>query len=387
VKITFEELVNGTWKTVVFEGKEVEEIKETSFTTGNAPDHIPASNVAISYPIPNQGNFYPREYNKGYIELRKGQPDLFTPGPEWTQSLFLVNSETEAHTETSLAYDALTNRIHFDIPPGLQNGKPYKIEILNIPRQTVVLDANVQNVEQQLSDAGDTLTTKKIEGDLAIRDAKTVYSAAFRTSKFNTFRDKMGSMTLGATMNIPSASGAFSVLRAYLNGDEAFDNYEVTGMDPYPPLVTTVALLDNAWYETGIFPLVYDGYPLLGFINTSRDTSVLGLPPVRAAYVESLGPTPAMTDIETDVMPPMSTFLYYDLMQTTRQDFASIQRQVADAVADKPGLMTERIAQILTSRFPFYRYGKYGMRMTYRVPGTNITTSMYDFELFNTVRD
>jgi len=132
---------------------------------------------------------------------------------------------------------------------------------------------------------------------------------------------------------------------------------------------------------------VYDGYPLLGFINTSRDTSVLGLPPVRAAYVESLGPTPAMTDIETDVMPPMSTFLYYDLMQTTRQDFASIQRQVADAVADKPGLMTERIAQILTSRFPFYRYGKYGMRMTYRVPGTNITTSMYDFELFNTVRD
>jgi hypothetical protein len=163
VKITFEELVNGRWVTVVFEGKEVEETGETVFTTGDAPDHIPAENVAISYPLVGQYNFYPKEYNQGFIQLKKGQPYLFTPGPEWIQTLHLTNVAAGTYAETSVSYDAGKVRVNFAIPAnGIQNNKMYSLAILNLPKSAGVVDQNVTNVETELKGAGDdaTLTTK-----------------------------------------------------------------------------------------------------------------------------------------------------------------------------------------------------------------------------------
>jgi hypothetical protein len=388
VKITFEELVNGSWKVVEFEGKEVEEVKETTFTTGKAPDHIRPSDVLISYPITGQYNFYPKEYNKGFIQLKKGIPDLFAPGEEWVQKLRFTNAETQSYAETTLSYDASARRVNFDIPSGLLNDKVYAFEILNFPKQNAVLDANVQNVETQLQ-TGDTLTTKKIEGDLALRDVKTVYAAPFRTSKYNTFRDKIAGIKLSITMNIPSQAGDMAELRSYLQGPEAIDRFELDGKDGFAPLITTEALLeDNKWYNQLVYPLVYEGYPLLGYITTTRDTSVFGLPAVRAAYLETLVESPELTDGPGGVTNvSLSGYMRYDLMRTMIEDYRSIQKQVANYVTDRPDRVTDRLEKIITKPFPFYRQGKYYVRLKYQIPGINKTTSSYDWELYNAIPD
>ncbi len=388
VKIAFEELVSGAWKAVVFEGKEVEEVKETSFTTGKAPDHILASNVLISYPITGQYNFYPKEYNQGFIQLKKGQPELFTPSEEWVQKLRLSNTETQSYAETTLSYDASAKRVNFDIPSGLLNDKVYAIEILNFPKQNAVLDANVQNVNTELQ-TGDTLTTKHIEGELALRDVKTVYTAPFRTSKYNTFRDKIAGVKLSITMNIPSQAGDMAELRSYLQGPEAIDRFELEGKDGFAPLITTEALLeDNKWYNQLVYPLVYEGYPLLGYMETTRDTSVFGLPAVRAAYLEQLGQSPELTDEAGGLTnASLSGYMRYDLMRVMVEDYRSIQKQVANYITDRPERVTERLEKIVTKPFPFYRQGKYYVRLKYRIPGINKTTSSYDWELYNAIPD
>jgi hypothetical protein len=371
----------------VFEGKEVEEAKETSFTTGEAPDHIRPSDVLISYPITGQYNFYPKEYDKGFIQLRIGYPHLFTPGEEWIQKLRFTNAETESYAETTLSYDASARRVNFDIPSGLLNDKVYAFEILNFPKQNAVLDANIENVETKL-ETGDTLTTKQIEGALALRDVKTVYTAPFRTSKYNTFRDKIAGIKLSITMNIPSQAGDMAELRSYLQGPEAIDRFELEGKDGFAPLITTEALLeDNKWYNQLVYPLVYEGYPLLGYIKTTRDTSEFGLPAVRAAFLEQLRESPELTNAASAANVSLSGYMRYDLMRTMMEDYRSIQKQVANYITDRPERVTERLEKIVTKPFPFYRQGKYYVRLKYRIPGINKTTSSYDWELYNAIPD
>jgi hypothetical protein len=390
VKLLFEELVNGSWTPVIFEGKAVEEVKETDFITGTAPDHIPASNVAISYPVMGQFNFYPKEYNQGFIRLRKGQPYLFTPGEEWIQTLHLTNVEAQAYAETTPRYDAGEKSVYFEIPAGLSNDKVHRLEILNLPRYSEVVDANVQKIDTELKGGGEsTVTTKDIEGDLTLRDAKTVYNASFRTSKFNTFREKIASIKLNTTMNIPSQGGDMSELRSYMQGPESMDRYELEGVNEYKPLVATEALLaDNPWYNQWVYPLVYEGYPLQGYIKTTRDTSLLGFPPVRAAVLEQFSESAQLSSEGTPVTASALTGnIRYDLMRTMMEDYRSIQQQVANYVVDRPERLTPRLEKILIGPFPFYRHGKYRVRLNYKIPGTNKTTSSYEWELFNAVPD
>ncbi|MBT1705418.1 hypothetical protein KK060_19160 [Fulvivirgaceae bacterium PWU20] len=391
IKITFEEFINGVWKTVVFDGKEVEETSETNFTTGDAPDYIPASNVAVSYPMFGHFNFYPREYDKGFIQLRKGQPYLFTPGADWIQTLHMTNVETQTYTETTLSYNVEDKRVNFIIPSeGLQNEKMYNLIVLNIPRQAGVIDANVQRVETEIKDAGDaTLTTKKIEGDLALRDAKTVYAAPFRTSKYNTLGDKVRSISMGSTMRIPTPAGDLVELISYLQGDESFDQYELQRNNEYPAMVQPRAVIsENSWYNQYVHPLVYEGYPMLGSIYTSRDTTLLGLPPIRAVFLEQFGNPPIVEEgSSVATASSLTGNIHYDLMRPIYADYRSLQQQVANYVVDKPERLTDRFVSILTKTFPFPKYGKYKVRLNYVIPHINKTTSSHEWELFNAIPD
>lgn len=391
VKITFEELVSGRWVTVVFDGKEVEETGETTFTTGDAPDHIPAENVAISYPLVGQYNFYPKEYGQGFIQLKKGQPYLFTPGPEWIQSLHMTNVAAGSYAETTVSYDAEKVRVNFAIPPtGIQNDKMYSLAILNIPKSTGVVDQNVTNVETELKGAGDdaTLTTKKIEGDLALRDAKTVYSAPFRTSQFNTFRDKFTAIKMGNTMRVPTPAGDMAELNAYIQGSELMDQYELSGKDGYAPLLQSDAILtDNPWYNNRVYPLVYDGYPLQG-ATTTRDTTVFGMPPVRSIFFNQFGTSPELTDEGAEVSAvALSSELHYDLMRPMYQDYRATQQKVANYVVDRPDRMNARYEKLLVEVFPFYKSGKYPVRIKYVIPGINKNTSTYIWVMVDTIPD
>lgn len=392
VRLTFEERVNGVWEKVYFDGEEVDEERETKFTTGTAPDYIPESNVAVSYPNKGQYNFYYQEYNKGFVQLKKGQPYLFQAGDEWQQAVHFNNVEAQTYATTTLSYNASDKRVNYTIPAsGIQTNKAYTLQILNIPTANEEVDANVENVETALEDAGDdaTLTTKSIEGDLTLRDAKTLYEIPLRTSMYTTFRNKMAAVSQYNTLNLSDGTGFVAILRCYYDGNEKFDRYELESVNSYGPVIRPVAVLSGIdWYNNLVYPLVYEGYPMLGSMTTTRDTAALGLPPARSVYLQQLDNAPLLTGEEESVTAEaLSTFAFYDLMTPMVVDYRAIQCKVANYVVDRPDRVTDRFRKLLVDPFPFYRYGKYKLRLKYYIPGADKTTSSYDWELFNSIPD
>jgi hypothetical protein len=393
VKILFEELVSGMWKPVIFEGKQVEELRETNFTTGEAPDYIPDSNVELSYPLVGQYNFFPKEYNQGFIQLKKGQPYLFEVGKEWIQKIHFSDQVAQTYVETDVSYNAGDRKVNFTIPTGMNTDKLYRMEILNLPVQNQVLDANVQKIETELAGSGKdgeaTLTTKSIEGSLTLLDAKTVYGLILRTSKYNTFREKMAAVSLASAMREQVSTAIFQ-LNARVNTAEWLDEYDVNGGDNFSRLVQPEAILDNNnWYGNYIYPLVYEGYPLRGNMWVStRDPQVFGVPPVRSIYFEQNTYYPVLTKENMAAVPAVGYgYIRYDVMRPMVADYKDIQHQVAIYVVDHPERVTARFGKLLTELFPFYKYGKYGIRLKYVIPGVNKVSSTYDLELFNAIPD
>jgi hypothetical protein len=392
-KLTFEQKVNGVWTKVKFEGKVVEEIAETNFETGKAPDYIPENNVALSYPLAGQVNFYPREYNQGFIQLKDGQPYLFQPGPEWIQKIRMTDAGNQGYVETDLSYSQNERKVKFTIPAGFNNAKVYRFEILNIPKQSTVIDANVQKIQTELSpgDAGTaTLTTKNIEGDVAKLDVKSIFGSTFRTSKYNTFIEKMNAVQLVPTVRVDLDVNVFQ-LASYVKGDELFDAAEFSGTMNSAQLIKMEALFTgNDWFQNYVNPIVYDGYPMMGRMRISnRNPDVLGLPPVRDIYFANISQNLQLGVNETAFSPVSFNreYLAYNLGQSVTADYRDILRHAVNYVVDYPSQSVARLTSLILAPMPYVRYGAYRLKLNYVIPGTNQVSSSFEWELFNDIPD
>ncbi|RAW02134.1 hypothetical protein DQQ10_06185 [Pseudochryseolinea flava] len=388
VKLTFQELTSGEWKPLVFDGKVVEEVKETAFTTGVAPDYIPESNIVLSYPLKGQANFHVKEYNQGFIQLKQGQAELFKVNADWIQKLQMHNDGSPV-VEGDFSYDEIQRRISFDIPGALEKSKIYAFEILNIPRRSTIVDANVQQVETQIEgyDSSAVLTTKQIEGELKSLEVKSIYSSVFRTSKYNTFNEKMTNMSLGSGTRIPVAPDIFQ-LAGYIKGDELWDKAELDGLMNAEKLIQFEAVLTgNDWYEKYVFPLVYDGYPLLGKMTLSKRHNILltGIPPLKDIYTENVKEK-LYIDAEgrsINDQPFTMEYLVYNLGESVYWDYKDLQLQVVNYIVDHPLSNSIRFQKFLTDPVPYLRYGPYRFKVKYVIPGINRSNSSYDWQLFN----
>lgn len=393
-KLTFEQKTNGLWTKVRFDSKVVMEIAESDFETGKAPDHIPESNIAASYPLTDQGNFHPREYPQGFIQLNEGQPYLFTPGNEWIQKIRFTETVTGNFVDTDLSYNSRSRQITFHIPEGLQNSSVYRFEIVNIPRQSTIIDQNVQTINQELNidqAAGSaTLTTQSLEGDLDLLETKPVFQTAFRTSKYDTFAEKMKHISLASFMRVSVGINIFQVT-AHLKGDEAFglDEAPVTGGSG--KLIRLQAITDgNNWYESYVHPLIYDGYPLLGWMKLRRaDPDRLGIPPVRDVYLDNITSDVNLHTQNQNIPAPSFTdeLLVYNFGQSVASDFRDMQRHAVNFVADHPEQTSPRLEALVLKPMPRIRYGPYRIRLNYVIPGINKLSSSYELELFNHIPD
>lgn len=397
-RLTFEEEAIGGWTKVRFEGRIVEEVVESKFRTGAAPDVIPPSNVALSYPIQDQAHFLSQEYNKGFIKLKRGQPYLFTPGPEWMQKVRMTSVGSASFIESDLSYDAGQAVVNFNLPSGFENSKIYRFEVLNIPRQNAAIDANVARVEREIStdaaaSGSATLTTKAIEGELSQRDVKSLYSSSFRTSRYNTFQSKMAALRPGTTVRADVDINIFQ-LGAYVSGEELFDEAEIEGLMGAEKLIQMDAVLNgNLWYENHVYPLVYDGYPLQGWVTLKDRTNPerLGIPPSRDIYFQN--PSPLMLRIENDELNTLPTTAYnqqnirYNLMVPMVTDFRDMQLQIVNYLSRNPGGVTPRFTAMAMTRFPVIRQGGYRVRLQYVIPGVNRTPSSYEWTMTNTIPD
>lgn len=391
-KLTFEEKLNGNWSKVKFDGKIVAETAQSEFETGEAPGYIPTSNVAYAYPLVNHNNFYPAEYQQGFIQLNDGQPYLFQPGKEWVQRVRMTESSTGHFLETTLTYNTRTRQVTFAIPADLRSSSIYQLQIVNIPKVVHTIDANVRQVETRLSfddQAGTaTLNTQAVEEDLDMLHTKTIFQTAFRTSQHKTFREKMKHTTLTPVIRLSPAINTFQ-LTSYLKGDEYLNAQELSSFPDKRNLVQAEAILEgNRWYERYVHPVVYEGYPLLGWMKIrKRNPGVLGIPPVRDIYFENVRdgfPLEGNTGLPVSFT---NEYLVYNVGQSVASDFFDIQRHAVNFFVDNPAEINPRIASIVLSSMPYIRYGPYRLRLNYTIPGLNKTTSSYEMEIFNRIPD
>jgi len=365
---------------------------ETSFTTGEAPDYIPASNVEYSYPIAGQYNFYSKEYNKGFIKLKKGQPYLFENDPKWIRKARITEDVNhQRFVETDYRYDGGANQVNYTIPEGLSLATIYRFELLNIPRYSQVIDANVEKVSKELVEGEEgvaQLTTKKLEGSVELLETESIYGAAFRTSKYETFVGKMGSLTITnvVSFNVNPVANIHQII-GIVNLNEAFDNYELNDFESSKKLIRIEALLQsNRWYNDLVYPLVYKEYPLINkFRITSRNIEELGLPPVLDNLIYQSSYNISISDsgeILGNAVDGEYKSLKINLMNSMKSDYWDIQNQATNYMAINK-FSNESLNRIALSHFPVFMLGEYKLNLKYFIPGVINETSSYLLSLNN----
>jgi hypothetical protein len=395
VQVSFEKMVNGMWQKVLLNGQPILEKQDIAFTTGDAPDYIPLTNIEYSYPVIGQLNFYKDEAAAGYIKLKKGQPYLFSPGAEWRQEGRFTDINTTSNVPFGFVYNTGNALLNFAIPnTSLKNGLVYNLEVVNVPnKQNGSIDRNVSAVSDQVTVNGQStnteIKTRQAQGSIVQLQEKTIFSAFIRSSKYNTLSAKVAAQNLATVLRGIRILWRVDFLKGSFQSDEPFDKAELYGTDftLNKPLLSFAAdLSDNRYYVDEAKPIIYDGYPLDGDIRIrNRDESTLGVPPVKAV---SLIQTP--DNIELDQNDPQYQptaaiqYYFYDLLNYMYYDFQDIQQQVANRYLSQT-TANARMEKILWSQFPIMRKGNYKINVQYTLPNQSKENSSKQVTLYNPI--
>lgn len=249
-----------------------------NFVTGPGLTYIPASNVAGSYPLDGQYNFYKNEITngKGYIQLKKGQPDVFFEKLDYQK---YVRFRSRAGSCVAIPLQLTSENfweknIEFNLPANLENEQLYEMQLIEFPT------AGLPSASSTPCDcSGCTLplpTPTSVLGGLLATSIpvnlgaphgvapptssgssttpvqtpteKELYTAYFRVSQYNTFIEKITAFqnTMLVSARPPSPSGdapeeapATEVDEDFSRdlGIEPFDGFEINGADGNGPLV------------------------------------------------------------------------------------------------------------------------------------------------------
>ncbi|MFB6454155.1 hypothetical protein ACE38W_02705 [Chitinophaga sp. Hz27] len=386
-KVHIERQNGGAWDALK-NGSSIDyETKSVNFTTGEAPDNIPWENVAYSYPIRRQYNFYPKEYNKGYIKLKRGQPYLFdatdAAGKNWkvTGAMTSAQGQTAA---TNVSYDAAVAMVNFDIPSALSKEAVYGFAI-----QRTSLDGQtaINNVQKKsttiIGEDGDTTTYSQntLKGTASSGLSKELISYNFRTSKYSTFVQKMNGTTDPRDL-FDVAINYISVIGQRFDTDETFDKFEIEGDASLAtkPLITMKAVTGNSWYQYSLLPLLYNGYPFHPSITITRDPATGGIPPLDAVKLYNndynlyqLEDAHVKEGIALSI-PGKCRFMYY-VSFFANDDFNELMNKATKYYING-GTVTPQISRLLNSTFPDLQAGQfYPVEFQYRLPGSNNITS------------
>lgn len=374
VSLAFEEKVLGVWRPLTFNGKQATEDRELTFKTDAAPDYIPLSNVAYSYPMAGQYNFHPKETTKGYIKLIKGQPGLFAT-PDWTQ-VGRFTTIAGQKLDFPIAYSGATAEVSFTLPAGLATNTLYAFEIVNVPKAAQqAIDANVRETASLVANTGVEIRNRTADGTLKVVKEKPVFATSIRTSRFNRFAEKMNALSAGKGAYWPIYPDVHQLI-ASLEGPELFDKYELEDAVHSDKLVQLETDLNNPWYTKHIGPLLYDGYPHSGAAITHRVPQKLGVPPVHAVYPDQPNREQILsqTEIQHGILSGTDTrgSIVHNMALETYNDYYYMRQRAAYLAqfSDDPWLQT-----LLQSHFPPLMPGVYKITFRYVLPGTKETTS------------
>lgn len=241
-----------------------------TFITGPALTYIPASNVAGSYPLDGQFNFYKNELTngKGYIQLKKGQPDIFFEKQDYQKYVRFRGTSTCIAIPLQMESENFwEKKIEFDLPANLVNQQVYEMQVIEFPNANIGSSANTPCECNGCTlpipppvNTGGLLTASLPFNDGDQDEApllpsgpppvqppteKVLYSAYFRVSQYNTFLEKITAFQ-NTMQSLRSETGhtAEEAPSTLVDEDfsrplsiEPFDGFEINGGDFGAPLV------------------------------------------------------------------------------------------------------------------------------------------------------
>ena len=382
VLVTWQELINDTWTDLA----DATEIREVTFTTGEAPNYIPEHNVAYSYPVRNQYTFLQDEYGSGYLHLLRGQRYLFEAtdeqGRSWKYAARFTATDASSYTDKTVTYRNKT--ITFDAPSGLANEAVYQLAFLKKPVTATRVDENVVRTESEvtLADADNVTTAERnIEGVLAIADIETLYSYGFRTSQYNTFSAKVEAMYGQQTTSGIVQDIVIFKVGALLSMPEVWDETELQGTHGQPALVKMYADLSNPWFADHMVPLLYEHYP----VNTKvvidwRTPTVAGVPPIYSVVPELRATAPTLTAVQiTSGSAPRvagDIKIHYQLPTYTYKDHRHLRlKAINHYVGSKMSSLPTGARRLVNDEYQNFLDGTYPVKLEYQLPGTRQSTT------------
>lgn len=386
VEVSFQELVNGVYRTVNVDGKKAVEFEERKFTTGTAPNYIPLRNIEYSYPVVDQKHFYENEHDKGYILLKRGQDYLFDDAV-WKSDV-AIQDISGSKQIVDFLYNEASNRIEYTMP-NVEQQQEYSLIINSSPkdRTTGVSTESYNNVTTGSNDNTAEIRTNSAENvskDGVIERLK--YN--FRTSNYKTFKQKI--KALNATQyQWGKVYSDVLYLSVKLKPYEGFELAELVGTKhtANTPLITLMSTLTDDYFIKDMNPPMYAKYPLNNqYYFVDRDVSEYGAPPSKALRLMSS----YLTSLEYDVDRTWreTTFpYYYDLPYFYKADLVDLKTQVSNDFADGKISNSHPAMSILDAKFYMMRSGKYPIKMQYVLPGgINGTQHTFNYKNPNNFR-
>lgn len=390
-RVLFQKKFAGRWVTYTEDGGDYAEEKTVRFTSGKRPDHILPEHILCAYPQLRQYNFYPKEWNDGYILVKENYSYLFTTVPEGYMQRVRVETLDGKGKDITFSSKTISQygakyEIDFNLG-GLQFGKNeiYRLSVLNIPKEQAKIDANVSRSETSVSDE---ITQRKIEaeGELDILETKELTSYCFRTSKFNTFKEKVASLKLsGTSMVIGTENAQLNDITRNIINDEFPDGYEYQhsihgkGLSNDHMMVLEPLLDQTQWFNNSIFQYIYKEYKASDLNNDK--TSNYSFPPNDAMTIRNSELLYHGTLNDNEIAQNRAIGLdregsigYYVVFQCDR-DARKVRDIVAQKVLQKQPLPGhDKDFRNYVQPKP-YTPGDYPFKVSYRLPGKNIITS------------
>lgn len=392
VQVHFEEKTDGLWQPVMSNGELLKENSEISFITGPAPDFIPPHNVLYTYPVRNQMNYYQSEVNYGFIKLKQGQDYLFEVNDEWVQKARMKSTAT--YVDFDFMYDTALNVINYNTPNNLLNDKIYSLMLINVPAgENAQIDENVKdttlNIALETGNGSVDIKTKDIQGDLTFLQEKEIFSSYFKTSKYNTFLNKMNALDVSPPWSWLIYNGVHKI-GVQFGGNEYFDKFELQGTDDIDPLIQILTDNNNNWFNNYSYPLIYCPLPGISCSNNFpsdvniswREETPVGIAPLKTSFL-SLDPVsfPELTeeDIQNDyaTIDAYSTYLTNIMDYWHYHDYEDLLQQAANHALNNSN---QALINILNTAYPSMQAGYpgyyyYNAELKYIIPGTDTPTS------------
>jgi hypothetical protein len=424
VEVSFDERINGVYQTLIEDGNPVVETKEITFKTGTAPDHIPWEQISFMYPLPEQQNFYPQEYPTGYIKTKQPHAYLFESGFEMRAEF--VSKLTNEGVRADLRYDSSNDMIFFDIPELITESE-YQLDLMIYPpgqdtpaeifvqQETTVYDdadatsedtnwynptTGTQSVEDNVTSSTTEVALKQASG-LQLNNAtpKSILDYTFRTSKHETFEDKIDDLVITDNLTNPifyyendelNVKSKVHSLSIKVANYESLEEYEILGGEYTPnALVYPEAVLNDSYYRDSIGPMMYDTsidnriYPINNDIYVDRDESVLGVPPVKSfllayEYLRDYKDNPESPWVKNRIP------FIYNLSYQYQEDFIYLRHRLYSRYPNPTEAIDiyRKYNLLLNNVFPAFKLGTYNAKLIYRTPG-DIYTNSYNINYIN----